>query len=122
MSNLDAVSAGSQPARQRAGNRVLALVTDAYGGYGGIAQNNRDFLDALARTSGVETIEVLVRHMPNDPEATPPNLRLNRAISGRLAYAAYAFLLALRLRPSIVFSGHLYHGPLSSLVARMTGA
>src|SRR5437016_4368211 len=32
----------------QSGLRILALVTDAFGGHGGIAQYNRDFLSALA--------------------------------------------------------------------------
>ena len=35
--------------------RVLALMTDAFGGYGGIAQYNRDFVTALAGASFVRS-------------------------------------------------------------------
>jgi len=41
--------------------RVLALVTDAFGGHGGIAQYNRDFLSALAECEGVGEVIVLPR-------------------------------------------------------------
>ena len=41
------------------GLRVLALVTEAFGGRGGIAQYNRDFLGALARCDGVGDVTVL---------------------------------------------------------------
>ncbi len=34
--------------------RILALVTDAFGGYGGIAQYNRDFLAALSSSRHVK--------------------------------------------------------------------
>ena len=41
-----AVIGADAPASAGANLRVLALVTDAFGGYGGIAQYNRDFLSA----------------------------------------------------------------------------
>ena len=40
---------------------MLAIVTDAFGGRGGIAQYNRDFLGALAETGAVSSITVLPR-------------------------------------------------------------
>ena len=41
--------------------RVLALVTDAFGGHGGIAQYNRHFLSALAACEGIGEVIVLPR-------------------------------------------------------------
>ncbi|HTG17324.1 MAG TPA: hypothetical protein VK747_18880 [Blastocatellia bacterium] len=36
--------------------KILALMPDAYGGFGGIAQYNRDLIDALSESAGVEAI------------------------------------------------------------------
>ena len=41
--------------------RVLALVTDAFGGFGGIAQYNRDLLCALSAPPGAAEIDILPR-------------------------------------------------------------
>jgi phosphatidylinositol alpha-1,6-mannosyltransferase len=41
--------------------RILALVTDAFGGHGGIAQYNRDFLSALAGNESIAEVTVLER-------------------------------------------------------------
>ena len=49
---------------------MLALVTDAFGGRGGIAQYNRDFLSAVVSCGAVSSITVLPRHAV-DP-ALPP--------------------------------------------------
>ena len=46
--------------------KVLALVTDAYGGYGGIAQYNRDFLSALADMDEIQSVHVLPRQVVDD--------------------------------------------------------
>jgi phosphatidylinositol alpha-1,6-mannosyltransferase len=43
---------------------VLALVTDAFGGYGRIAQYNRDFLNAMTKSGTASSIAVLQRHAP----------------------------------------------------------
>jgi hypothetical protein len=41
--------------------RILALVTDAFGGVGGISRYNRDLLTALTRAESTEEIIVLPR-------------------------------------------------------------
>jgi phosphatidylinositol alpha-1,6-mannosyltransferase len=86
----------------------LALVTDAFGGQGGIAQYNRDFLGALTESDIVSSITVLPRKKPARIE--------------RLAYSAATLLAALRRRPDVVFCGHLYMAPLAWLIARLAGA
>jgi phosphatidylinositol alpha-1,6-mannosyltransferase len=86
----------------------LALVTDAFGGRGGIAQYNRDLLAALTQTSVVSSIALLPRKRP--------------ALGGRLAYCLAALAAAVRHRPDIVFCGHLYMAPLAWLLARLRGA
>ena len=100
---------------------VLALVTEAFGGRGGIAQYNRDLLRVLAEKSTVSTITVLPRNAPDQPVApakvtqAPPRTR-------RLVYAIGAVLTALQRHIDVVFSGHLYMAPLACLVARLKGA
>ena len=46
---------------------MLAIVTDAFGGRGGIAQYNRDFLGALAEAGAVSSITVVPRLAPEPP-------------------------------------------------------
>ena len=61
---------------------MLAIVTDAYGGRGGIAQYNRDFLGALAETGTVSSITVLPRQAPDSVVRRAAGVRaaLNRLI------------------------------------------
>jgi phosphatidyl-myo-inositol dimannoside synthase len=54
--------------------RVLALVTDAYGGTGGIAQYNRDFLESLAAHPSIGEIVVVPRIISRDLQPVPPNV------------------------------------------------
>lgn len=97
-------------------------MTDAFGGYGGIAQYNRDILTALAEGQIVTQIDVLVRLAPDAAETLPEKINQARPIRGRVAYALAALIKALQTRPQLVFSGHIYHGPLARLISRLTGA
>lgn len=102
--------------------RVLALVTDAYGGYGGIAQYNRDLIDALATRDDVQSIDVLARIAPLPVPPMQGKIRNHPPRKSRLAYSLTCAGLGLARTPQIVFNGHLYHGPLATRLARASGA
>jgi phosphatidyl-myo-inositol dimannoside synthase len=99
----------------------FALVTDAFGGRGGIAQYNRDFLNALAEGGGASRITVVPRRAP-DRVVAPYGVSQAQPRPGRLAYTLMALLLAFSRRADIVFCGHLYIAPLAWLIARAVGA
>ncbi|ORE91083.1 hypothetical protein ATO13_21291 [Stappia sp. 22II-S9-Z10] len=103
---------------------TLALLTEAFGGRGGIAQYNRDLLTALAPPSGpAGGLVVLPRFAPDlreDP--APAEVHQLPARPGRIAYVRTALATALRLRPGIVLCGHLYMAPLAARLARLVGA
>jgi phosphatidyl-myo-inositol dimannoside synthase len=97
----------------------LALVTDAYGGHGGIAQYNRDFCGALGECGAAVT--VAPRHAP-DRVRVPPGVKQTPARRGKIAYAVSVLWTALRERVDVVFCGHLHLAPLARLIARLKGA
>lgn len=101
--------------------RWLALVADAFGGQGGIAQYNRDFLAALADSGGVSSVTVLPRLAPGRI-ATPAGITQSRPRLGKAAYSAIALLTTFRRRFDVVFCGHLYMAPLAWVIARLKGA
>ena len=72
----------------RSGLRVLALVTEAFGGHGGIAQYNRDFLSALARCDRVGDVIVLPRFSARSVSTLPPGVRQLRPVESKLAIFA----------------------------------
>jgi phosphatidylinositol alpha-1,6-mannosyltransferase len=101
---------------------MLALVTDAFGGRGGIAEYNRNLLNALAGSGVLESVVVLPRHggggaLPQGGviEQRPPR-------PGRAAYALAALWTAWQRPFDIVFCGHLYMAPLARLIARLKRA
>lgn len=99
--------------------KLLALVTDAFGGRGGIAQYNRDFLAALA--SAGSKVVALPRHAP-DAEQPPNGIEQRPARLGRLSYSCAVIVETLRMKPDIVFCGHIYMAPLGWIAARLAGA
>jgi phosphatidylinositol alpha-1,6-mannosyltransferase len=100
---------------------MLALVPDAYGGRGGIAQYNRDFLGALAESGLFLSITIIPRLAPD--HVNPPfGIEQWAARSGRVAYSIAAFRKAFFGRIDVVFCGHLYMSPLAALIAWMKGA
>jgi phosphatidylinositol alpha-1,6-mannosyltransferase len=102
--------------------KILLLATDAFGGYGGIAQYNRDLITAMNNSPRVSQVDVLVRLGAGHAPATLPKVRQSAPVHSRILYAAQSLAKALRRPPDLVISAHLYHGPLASMVARLTGA
>jgi len=100
---------------------MLALVPDAYGGRGGIAQYNRDFLGAIAEMNILSSITVLPRQAP-DPPQPPRGIRQLRAHAGRIGYSVAALRTALVQPVDLVFCGHLFMAPLAALIARFKRA
>jgi phosphatidylinositol alpha-1,6-mannosyltransferase len=115
------LTCGELPNGSDAVTTVLALVTDAFGGRGGIAQYNRDFLRALAATGEISAITVLPRNAADSPVARSGITQV-RPRPSRLAYAITALSTAFRRHTDVVFCGHLYMAPLAWLIARLKGA
>jgi phosphatidyl-myo-inositol dimannoside synthase len=100
---------------------MLALVGEAFGGRGGIAQYNRDFLGALMEATAVSSLHVLPRKAV-DPVAPPDGVIQDKPRPGRFSYCIGTLHAALRQRVDIVFCGHLYMAPLAVLIARLKRA
>ncbi len=102
--------------------RVLALVTDAYAGQGGIAQAARDLIGALAEQDSIKSIDVLPRGGNGHASGLPRKVCEHNPLSGRAAYSARALSVARRARPDLVLCNHLFMAPLAAFVAKLVGA
>jgi len=100
---------------------TLAIVADAYGGRGGIAQYNRDFLGALVEAGCFSSITVLPRQASDSP-TLPERIEQLTPQPGRIAYSIAALRAALFRQVDVVFCGHLFMAPLASVLARLKGA
>lgn len=90
------------------GMRILALVTDAFGGSGGIAAYNRSLLTALASVDGVSSVIVLPRCGRNEPGAVPSKVKQMTPQSNRWLYVLQLFKTCFKDSPfQVVFCGHL---------------
>lgn len=101
---------------------MLALVTEAFGGRGGIAQYNRDLFFALSSGPNGMAIDILPRLMKDDPYDLPAGIRQFAGKPSRADYAIAALRTVWSTRPDLIFCGHLYLAPLAALAANFAGA
>jgi phosphatidylinositol alpha-1,6-mannosyltransferase len=106
----------------RSSMRVLALVTDAFGGVGGIAEYNRHFLSSLAACDRIGDVLVLPRASGSCPETLPLGVRQLPPVQPRLAYSLTALRTATHGPFDVVFCGHLFMAPLAVAIARLIRA
>jgi phosphatidylinositol alpha-1,6-mannosyltransferase len=90
--------------------RIAMLLTDAYGGFGGVARFNRDFLEALDASPQVERVQAFPRLIAEPiAEPIPESVVFHRAA----ARGAGAFLRAIAAhnargeKVDVVVCGHL---------------
>jgi asparagine synthase (glutamine-hydrolysing) len=97
--------------------RILALLTDAFGGIGGIAKFNRDLLTAIADHPNVSIVNVLPRIMPFQPDNIPGKIvYVTEAVGGKAKYLKAFFSTLSRGQPfDLVICGHINLLPLARL-------
>lgn len=93
---------------------VLALVTDAYGGRGGISEFNRRALGSIAGHPRVGRVDVVARLAPDPVGDLPDGVHVDR---GALGGAAGYVRSAATTPTDGVLCGHLHLLPLASAVA-----
>ena len=99
--------------------RILALITDGFGGQGGISQYNRDLLTALSDTDNVGEIVVLPRLGQAGQQGLPARVRQQAPIFNKVKYSLSAMTVATMKGPfDLVFCGHILHAPLAAFIAR----
>jgi glycosyltransferase involved in cell wall biosynthesis len=107
------------------GLEVLMLLTDGFGGIGGIAKFNRDFLEALDRCDLVDRVTALPRVILEPIEQRIPETIVydRRAARGRFAFLRRLARITWRCkRVDLVVCGHLHLLSAAWLVARFRGA
>ncbi|CAA2141142.1 glycosyltransferase family 4 protein [Hyphomicrobium sp. ghe19] len=101
------------------GLRILALVTDAFGGHGGIARYNRDLISAFATSARVREICILPRQGNPGDQALPQKVLQARASAARLAFSTQAIARAALGGPfDFVFCGHIYMSPIAAAISK----
>lgn len=97
--------------------KFLVLVTDAFGGTGGIAKFNRDFLSALCNFPGCDKVIALPRLAPSDIGTLPQKLRyVVDGINGKLLYIKTMIKTLMTIRHiNLIICGHLNLLPIAFL-------
>lgn len=100
--------------------KLLFLVSDAFGGHGGISRFNQDFATALSSAPGVDRLVILPRRAPNPTGTLPPRVEQRAAPSGKLGFAAAALTEACRGYDAVI-CGHINLLPAAAPAARLAG-
>ena len=96
--------------------KFMALVPDAFGGYGGISVYNRDMLRAICSYPGVDEVVALPRLVPDPVEPLPDKLTFD--VSGKAGKVSYFLSLLRQLtgkRYQLIVCGHINLLPLAVL-------
>ncbi len=107
-----------------AGVHILHLVTDAYGGHGGIALHNRDVLVSFAADPQVAAIVSIPRIAAAFDNAVPAKVTFDTAgTGGKRAYFANVWHhVRARRGFDAIWCGHINLAPIAWAAARLTGA
>ena len=97
--------------------RILYLLTDGFGGRGGVAQFSRDFLSAICSYGAVEQVVALPRSIAEDPGEMPEKMLYDSGAAGGKWRYVLRVLCWLVKRPGfdIIICGHLNLIPLALL-------
>ena len=101
--------------------KIVALMSDPYGGSGGIAQFNRDLLDALSNAPGIQRILSLPRHRSEPVNLYPKGLTELRVNDNPIMYTLQALTATFRVKPSLIVCGHLYLLPAAVFIKALFG-
>jgi asparagine synthase (glutamine-hydrolysing) len=109
--------------------RALMLLTDGFGGSGGIAKFNRDFLRALCSHPRISEVIAVPRLMPGPAGDLPANLDLIReGLHSKRSFVTAATRAAMRLRREksaadsiAIFCGHMNYLTLAVGLQRICG-
>jgi len=101
-------------------NRAVLITTEAYGGFGGIATYNIDFVDALSQC-GFTQIDVVPRLVRSTPGEMPDNVHLHTdASKSILSFAKHAFKQSAN-PADVVICGHVNLLPFAYPLSRKLG-
>lgn len=103
--------------------KVLAFVTDAYGGHGGIAKVNRDLLAALADHPSVDRVIAIPRRVDRPLEPVPSGVDFRAgAVAGPAAYAGEVARGIASRDIGLVLCGHVNLTPVAWVARALTRA
>ncbi len=99
---------------------VLFLASEAHGATGGIAQYNRDVIDALLLHENIDGIAVLVRHLPRATFHVPNGCRYDaQSATGPASFIARSLYHGIAERYGFIFCAHINLFGLAAIIGRL---
>ncbi len=98
--------------------RVLMLATDAHGGFGGIAQYNRDIIDAMCGFPGIDEVVVLTRVTPEVVFNLPAKSTYDVASAAGITNFLARSTARAWERFDLVYCAHINLLPIAALIAK----
>jgi len=103
--------------------RALMLVSDAYGGYGGIAKFNRDFISGLVAMPECAEVIVIPRLVMGQTEPIPPRVKfLMDTAESKLRFVTTTLKHTVSGTFNIVFVAHINFAPFAVLIGKLLAA
>jgi asparagine synthase (glutamine-hydrolysing) len=103
--------------------RALVLVTDAFGGNGGIAKFNRDLIRSIAALPECAEVVVVPRVISAPLEAIPERVRfVAQGAGGKMRFVRTALREGFAGPIDVVIAGHINLSPLSVAISRLKAA
>lgn len=102
--------------------KILALMPDAYGGFGGIAQYNRDCFDAINEIEDVDTVVSLCRLHSQSNSKLPEKLTEICVAGNEAFFVTEAIRYGLKIRPDLILCGHMNLLPVAGILKRILHA
>ncbi|MGQ0590683.1 MAG: glycosyltransferase family 4 protein [Sphingosinicella sp.] len=98
-------------------------MTDAYGGYGGVAAYNRDVVSSLCDDATIAEVVVVPRKIFQTVSGVPAKVQFKRdAARGPGAFFHTALRQGLRAKFDLIYCGHINLVPVAWLLSKMMGA
>jgi phosphatidylinositol alpha-1,6-mannosyltransferase len=99
--------------------KVLALVSDAFGGHGGIALYMRDVLRCIASMDSGPEITLIARAGEPEGAQVPANVHWAKdGLNGKWAFATAVLAASVKgEKPDLIICGHINLLPLAKLAA-----
>lgn len=102
---------------------ILALVTEAHGGFGGISQYNRDALDAIATFDTVSRVHVAPRLSAQATGEVAPKITYHFDVAGSMLHYVLGVVRLVRRigRVDLIYCAHINLMPVAMLLGRLSG-
>ncbi len=95
--------------------RILALVPEAHGGFGGIATYSRDLIDACCELPRVTHVKLVPRIIRSEPVGLPAKAEMLSAAAGGLARYMREVARAATRRADAILCSHVHLLPFAKL-------